>query len=141
MGEEEKTYLKHPFFPNSDISPFEITSPESPAYNCVAWAVGQTETWWEAEAGFAWLPQVPAENRMSTLKLFFENFGFSTCFNALPETGFEKIALFSSDSEHCSHVAGYYPMAGGLPNWEKVMTPPTFLTLYKEVFMVLLPYL
>ena len=42
MGENEKLYLTHSLFPNSADFPFEITSPETTQYNCVAWALGDS---------------------------------------------------------------------------------------------------
>ena len=32
-------------FPSLRIGSYRITSPATPAYNCVAWAVGETERW------------------------------------------------------------------------------------------------
>jgi hypothetical protein len=34
------------FFPMLQSSSHNVTSPATIAYNCIAWAAGDTETWW-----------------------------------------------------------------------------------------------
>ncbi len=34
------------FFPKLSDFGYEVTSPESDAYNCIAWAAGETLHWW-----------------------------------------------------------------------------------------------
>ena len=33
-------------FPNLEAGNYAVTSPSTPEYNCIAWAAGDTETWW-----------------------------------------------------------------------------------------------
>jgi len=35
------------WFPNLRSAAYDITSPDSPVYNCVAWAAGDDSAWWE----------------------------------------------------------------------------------------------
>lgn len=105
MGENEKLYLTHPSFPNSFDFPFEITSPETAQYNCVAWALGDSENWWEADDDYQWLDNIEYSQSLLAVKSLFENFKFEISDNDSLEKGFEKIALFSDDNLNCTHVA------------------------------------
>jgi hypothetical protein len=105
MGETEKLYLTHPFFPNSFEFPFEITSPETAQYNCVAWALGDSEHWWEADEDFQWLDDIEYSQTLNALQSFFEKFNFQISSNLLFEIGFEKVVLYSDDGVQCSHVS------------------------------------
>jgi hypothetical protein len=48
--------------PGLRATPFRVTSPTDPAYNCIAWAAGATTDWWwpldDARKCF-WPPGVP----------------------------------------------------------------------------------
>ena len=68
MGENEKLYLTHPLFPNSVDFPFEITSPETTQYNCVAWALGDSFNWWEADDECLWLDDIEYSQSLHALK-------------------------------------------------------------------------
>ncbi len=105
MGETEKLYLTHPFFPNSFEHPFEITSPETADYNCLAWALGDSEHWWEADENCTWIDGIEYNQSLTALTSLFEKFNFELSENILFEEGFEKIAFFSDDNINCTHVA------------------------------------
>ena len=70
MGENEKLYLTHPLFPNSFDFPFEITSPETAQYNCVAWALGDSENWWEADEDYLWLDDIQHRARNMSGRIY-----------------------------------------------------------------------
>lgn len=105
MGETEKLYLTHPLFPNSFEYPFEITSPETATYNCVAWALSDFDHWWEADENCLWLENIEYSQSLTAFIALFEKFNFEVSENLLFEEGFEKIALFSIDNITCEHVA------------------------------------
>lgn len=105
MGENEKLYLTHPLFPNSFDFPFEITSPETAQYNCVAWALSDSENWWEADDDYLWLDDIEYSQSLLAVKSLFEKFNFEISDNDFFEYGFEKVALFSDDNLNCTHVA------------------------------------
>ncbi len=109
MGTEEGNYLKLKEFPNLENEPFLITSPEIDIYNCLAWAMGDTENWWDAEEESMWLDNIPQDNLLSTLIQLLEIFGYELCAQANLEAGFEKIALFSKDKKECMHLARQLP--------------------------------
>jgi hypothetical protein len=33
-------------FPNLHVNNHKVTSPQTPEYNCIAWAAGDDERWW-----------------------------------------------------------------------------------------------
>jgi len=105
MGQDERNYLSHRLFPNSFEEPFEITSPETAAYNCVAWAMHDSERWWEADENYFWKDGVALDNTISTFIQLFEQLGFTVCPDVSLEKSQEKIALFSNGDGDCSHVA------------------------------------
>lgn len=105
MGKKKSNNLSLVQFPNSIIEPFSITSPETSQYNCVAWVLGDTEHWWEADEDYLWLDNLNFDNTLSTMQSFFQNFGFEAVNKTNFKNGIEKIALFSEDGIYCSHVA------------------------------------
>lgn len=85
------------FFPKLAESGYEVTSPKSDAYNCIAWAAGDAHHWWwpiPAEETF-WPADVP---RAATLEAFvaaFATLGYEVCPNPDWEPGYEKIAVYA----------------------------------------------
>ncbi len=48
-------------FPNLQPDDYQVTSPATPRYNCIAWAAGNDDTWWWPPGGFNgyyWAPDV-----------------------------------------------------------------------------------
>ncbi len=94
-------------FPNLRHSKYQITSPETVEYNCVAWAVGDMETWWwpdPLETAF-WPADV---QRVETLEAFIEAFktlSFTICDSPEYEEGYEKIAIYASANGKPTHAA------------------------------------
>lgn len=105
MGKKKSNYLELTSFPNSVKEPFCITSPEDANYNCVAWALGDTNHWWEPDEDYIWLDGLDFDDRLQTLKHLFEHFGFEQIFQPDWTNKVEKIALYSNDGVFCSHVA------------------------------------
>ncbi|TAE72750.1 MAG: hypothetical protein EAZ85_08915 [Bacteroidetes bacterium] len=91
-------------FPNSKKEPFEITSPETPEYNCLAWAMHDTQRWWDTEDDDFWI-DTNKDNLLQTLIEMCQKLGFQICDNSQLKQNYEKIALFSVDNQYCTHVA------------------------------------
>lgn len=102
-------------FPNLERAKAEITSPSDSDYNCIAWALDDQTKWYEpfglvlpsSTPPYVWppeLPSIPDDRRISTYIRFFELFGYEVVDNELLEPGFQKIALYTHDSEF-RHVA------------------------------------
>ncbi len=82
-------------FPRLTPENHRATSPAAVEYNCVAWAAGDTENWWQP--GFFWRTQIPSdEYGIGALVDAFKSLGFESCENDSPEPGFERVALYGS---------------------------------------------
>lgn len=85
-------------FPNLKDSGYQITSPKSRRYNCIAWAAGDQNRWWQPApqaSGLYWPSGVAREVSISAYVAAFAALGFVECDNHQLETGFEKIALYA----------------------------------------------
>lgn len=81
-------------FPRLTENNHRLTSPESIAYNCIAWAAGDVEHWWQP--GMYW-PGSIAENEygIGAPEQLFKALGYEACSMDISlEEGFEKVALF-----------------------------------------------
>jgi hypothetical protein len=80
---------------------YVVASPETPAYNCIAWAVGESHRWWEP--GIYW-PVQPGED-LATLVSLFESLEYVLCDDELLEAGYERVALYADDRGDWTHAA------------------------------------
>lgn len=99
-------------FPNLKPGEYKITSPKTPKYNCIAWAAGKTNKWWQpphpflgAPAGSYWPPDIPAGTTPSGVARAFELQGYEVCENADLEAGFEKVAIYVDALGKYTHAA------------------------------------
>jgi hypothetical protein len=95
-------------FANLLAGTFEITSPATVDYNCIAWAVYDTNRWWwpDPDDGF-WPSTVPMERTLDAFVKAYETKDFVRCNvddEGSLEDGFEKIAIYSN-SEGPTHAA------------------------------------
>src|ERR1700726_133314 len=85
-------------FPNLLHVPFEITSPRTDAYNCIAWAAtGEQDRWWEPISDRYWPPGVRREYSVEAFLEAFRSLGYLEfpSGSAEMEDNFEKIALYA----------------------------------------------
>lgn len=84
-------------FPELIRDRFEVTSPADPYYNCIAWAVGDTDTpWWPGSLGCYWPRRVPPNDSVDAFKQLFATLGFTEITdNPDLEDEFEKVAIFA----------------------------------------------
>ena len=56
-------------FPHLAEQGYDETSPATPLYNCIAWAVGETDAWWwpTPEAVCYWPPGAPREETLGAI--------------------------------------------------------------------------
>jgi hypothetical protein len=84
-----------------------LASPPTLDYNCIAWAAGDTENWWQP--GVHWPTAVPAnEYGLGVLEEAFRAMGYEPCDDARLEAGFEKVALYG-DKVLYTHAARQLP--------------------------------
>lgn len=88
-----------PDFPNSIAEPFEVTSPSSGEYNCIAWALNDQSRfiWPLRQRGFYWPKSVRMEETLEAFSLLFAAKGYQVCMDGGFEAGFQKLALFEKD--------------------------------------------
>jgi hypothetical protein len=109
MGEKEGTYLNkvscphlESLFPRLANAGYEKTSeqtgyPPSPgAYNCIAWAAGDTHHgfWWPDGDSY-WPSWIIREETIPCFVRTFHWLGYRVCKNSRPEIGFQKVALYA----------------------------------------------
>jgi hypothetical protein len=90
-------------FPRLDPVNHKVISPATIEYNCVAWAVGVTDCWWQP--GVSWPIAVsPGDYGIAVLEQLFIALGFEECLDERLEVGYEKVALYGN-SMYYTHVA------------------------------------
>ena len=99
------------WFPRLKSLGYRITSPESNLYNCVAWAVPDSERWWWPDPMQLsyWPSAAPREETMEAFIEAFHTLGYTPCSHGASEPGFEKIALFVDSVGKPAHAARQLP--------------------------------
>lgn len=83
-------------FPRLTPENHRVTSPPAIEYNCIAWAAGDTENWWQP--GVYWPVESPAPGYgIAALEETFKALGFEPCDDDRPEPGSEKVALYGDE--------------------------------------------
>jgi hypothetical protein len=94
-------------FPDLADDNHRVTSPESRAYNCIAWAAGESGRWWQP--GRYWpIPVAAILPGDEGLRQAYATVGFVDCADGDPKAGFEKVALYS-DGIDWTHAARQLP--------------------------------
>lgn len=100
-------------FPNIRAINWRISSEIDDAYNCVAFAVHDTQQYWDPDAvilrGYYWPPDVPRDWRLSSLIRLYETQSFGVCGSGELEPEIEKIALYADEERIVQHVARQLP--------------------------------
>lgn len=92
-----------------DLRNYEVTSPATIEYNCVAWIAGDTSRWWDPAASHYW-PLLVRDTSIDTFVALFEILSYEKCSGAEVEPGVEKIALYRDPVDgDFSHVAKQLP--------------------------------
>lgn len=110
MGQEIERIIIS-LFPllSSDVH-FKVTSPETPNYNCIAWAYDCSENKWMEPPlyridGVWWPDDVPVNYNIKAYIKAFELRGYTVCSDCKHEVGFRKIALYVDTQNNCTHAA------------------------------------
>lgn len=94
-------------FPALKQSPFELTSPETNVYNCIAWAAGDDQNFWWPTAH--WPKGVSRKVTRTSFVKAFAKLGYCVCNSSEPEDGFEKVALYEDSNGEPTHAARLLP--------------------------------
>lgn len=94
-------------FPSLRISGYSITSPATPEYNCIAWAAGEAESWWEPDplSLYYWPSNTPRQYTAEAYIKAYEKIGYAVCNNSAYEEDFEKIAIYIDSHGKPTHTA------------------------------------
>jgi len=93
---------------------FKITSPETPDYNCIAWAYYFKDRWmWPGgqeektfDGFWYWPDDISDDVDVTNFIEAFKLKGFSLCTDYLHEDGFQKIALYTKvGTTCCTHAS------------------------------------
>jgi hypothetical protein len=98
-------------FPNLNHEHYELKSPDTDAYNCIAWAAHDTERWWEpsGDDDHYWPPELPFIYTFENYVCAFEIQGYETCDSDRFELGYEKVALYVDTDGTPQHMARQLP--------------------------------
>jgi hypothetical protein len=89
-------------YPNLHADNYQDTGPPSKKYNCIAWAAGIDNDWWDPAEGRTWPGNAPRGLdgcKVESLIVVFESVGFVECADSSLEQGVEKIAIYAIDVE------------------------------------------
>lgn len=92
-------------FPALQSGGYDITSPATKEYNCIAWAAGDSETWWWPNKDCFWPPAIPQEETLDVFIKVYEAFGYSRCDSDNYEDGVEKVAIYVDSEGTPTHAA------------------------------------
>ena len=98
-------------FANLSASGYRVTSLATPAYNCAAWATGETVRCWDPDPGGGnyWPAQVSRVLSLPNLIAALATLGYGPCATSDAEPGFEKLALYADAQSEPTHVARQLP--------------------------------
>ncbi len=96
-------------FPRLRVSDYRITSASTPSYNCIAWAAGDSLTWWWPSMTAHWPEGARLDCSLSAFVSAFAILGYARCDSPKLEPGYEKVALFSSAAGEPTHAARQLP--------------------------------
>ncbi len=100
-------------FPNLREEEYRPTSPISKLYNCIAWAAGRVDRWWEPVpfTNYYWPPTAPLIKNLESYTKAFQSLGYEQCDDASLELGFEKVAIYCKGKrgDEPEHMARQLP--------------------------------
>lgn len=85
-------------FPGLKDGKFQHTSDPTPAYNCIAWALGVTDSWWwpTTRFGYYWPRRIPTNASVAAFVALFGSYGYVECEDGELEPGVEKVAIYAT---------------------------------------------
>lgn len=92
-------------FPGLRNTPYGITSPQTPKYNCIAWAADDFGRWWWPKIPYYWPSGIPFEETLDAFVLAFATLGYVRCLSGEHEVGIEKVAIYVNPSGIPTHAA------------------------------------
>ena len=95
-------------FPRLTPANHRVTSPATRVYNCVAWAVGEDQRWWEP--GKFWpCPLLGNNFTVDDVIAAFRTAGYDVCADGVLVAGYEKVAIYADGFDDPTHAARQLP--------------------------------
>ena len=88
---------------------YVVTSHDTPEYNCIAWAAGDTDSWWWPHPDSYWPAGAPVEETLTAFIQAFQTRGYESCEDGAAEAGFVKIAIYADARGTPTHAARQLP--------------------------------
>ncbi len=112
-------------FPQLRFSAYEIKSPYTPEYNCIAWAAGENDRWWwpDQKKEYFWPEEIPRRESLEVFISAFKLLGYCPCSAASLERGFDKVAIYADENGIPKHMARQLPSGmwtSKLGPWEDI---------------------
>ncbi len=111
-------------FPKLRTSEFKETSPRTPTYNCIAWAVGDNQKWWWPDSmnNYYWPSNVKREETIDAFSEAFHKIGYDKCADGSLETGYQKIAFYELNGKitHAARQLKDGRWASKIGSWEDI---------------------
>lgn len=104
MSSEEQKLIEE-IFPGLQSTGYDITSPATKEYNCIAWAAEDTEAWWWPNKDCFWPSEVLQEETLDVFIKVYEALGYSLCDSDSYEEGVEKVAIYVDSEGIPTHAA------------------------------------
>ena len=94
-------------FPRLKRHSLLLTSPPTPAYNCIGWAAEDpARFWWPDPQGFAYWPAgVSRTEEIPSFVAAFALLGYAPCADGSHERQYQKLAIFADQNGKPTHMA------------------------------------
>lgn len=99
------------WWPALTLGRFELTSPNDPYYNCVAWAMHDKKRWWQpsGQPEHYWPKNAPLAQSVDAYLAAFATRHFEECTEYEDGPEFEKIAIYADADGNFTHVCRQLP--------------------------------
>lgn len=87
-------------FPNLSPGNHRDTGLADGKCNCIAWAAGIDNDWWDPATNRYWPANAPRDYKVTSLIVAFESVGYAVCADGALEDGVEKVAIFADGPEY-----------------------------------------
>jgi hypothetical protein len=93
-------------FPRLFGGEYRLASKKTKKYNCIAWAAGHNDLWWESSPDGYWPPNIPNDGSVEAAIRLYEHLGYrcTDINDRSPEEGVEKVAIYGDDQGY-THAA------------------------------------
>lgn len=86
-------------FPALSKDGYQIQSPPTLQYNCIAWAAGKDDLWWWPEDQSFWPPNIPQNNSLKAFIAMFSTMGYQVCECDESHEDYEKVAIYAINGQ------------------------------------------